>query len=264
MKFIIAGYGFVGKAVKAALKYTYETEVVDPALTEVKISDHYDAAGIIICVNTPSDDNGDCDISNVLDVISQTPVHMPILIKSTVSPDKLKAITEKYSEHSIAYSPEFLRAKSAIEDFAKQKYMIIGGDDPLDFWHCAFRGAMPNLLVVHKCSIEEAAIIKYATNSFLAMKVSFFNHIYDICEASGHDFDIVRHLICQDNRIGTSHSMVPGPDGERGWGGHCFPKDTSAFIHYINSLDQKFDLLETVIEYNKKVKKGVDTSVNIS
>jgi len=58
--------------------------------------------------------------------------------------------------------------------------------------------------------------------------------------------------------------MVPGPDGERGWGGHCFPKDTSAFIHYINSLDQKFDLLETVIEYNKKVKKGVDTSVNIS
>jgi UDPglucose 6-dehydrogenase len=123
---------------------------------------------------------------------------------------------------------------------------------------------MPNLLVVHKCSIEEAAIIKYATNSFLAMKVSFFNHIYDICEASGHDFDIVRHLICQDNRIGTSHSMVPGPDRERGWGGHCFPKDTSAFIHYINSLDQKFDLLETVIEYNKKVKKGVDTSVNIS
>ena len=107
MKFIIAGYGFVGKAVKSALKNTYEMVVVDPALTEVKMSDHYDAAGVIICVNTPSDSKGDCDISNVLDVLAQTPVHMPVLIKSTVSPNKLKAITEKYTEHSIAYSPEF-------------------------------------------------------------------------------------------------------------------------------------------------------------
>jgi UDPglucose 6-dehydrogenase len=255
MKFIIAGYGFVGKAVKAALKSTYETAVVDPALTDVKISDHYDAAGIIICVGTPSDSDGDCDISSVLDVISQTPVHIPILIKSTISPNKLKTITEKYTEHSIVYSPEFLRAKTAIEDFAKQKYMIIGGDDPLDFWHCAFRGAMPNLLVVHKCSIEEAAIIKYATNSFLAMKVSFFNHIHDICEASGQDFDIVRHLICQDTRIGTSHSMVPGPDGEKGWGGHCFPKDTSAFIKYSESINQDFDLLKTAIEYNTRIRQ---------
>jgi UDPglucose 6-dehydrogenase len=258
MKFILAGYGFVGKAVKSALKDKHTVEVVDPQFTTNEIKFHYDADGIIICVSTPSDDNGNCDISNVLDVLSQVPVHIPVLIKSTISPDLVRSILDKYTEHSIVFSPEFLRAKSAIEDFANQKYMIVGGDDPLDFWHIVFRDSLPNLKVVHKCTAEEASIVKYATNSFLATKVSFFNHLYDMCEASGQDFDIVRQLVCQDVRIGTSHSMVPGIDGERGWGGHCFPKDTSAFVRYARTLGQDFDLLETAIEYNNKVKKVVD------
>jgi len=101
-------------------------------------------------------------------------------------------------------------------------------------------------------------MVKYATNSFLAIKVSFFNHLYDLCEATGQDFEVVRHLVCQDVRIGTSHSMVPGIDGERGWGGHCFPKDTLAFVQYANSFNQSFDLLETAIEYNHKLKKELD------
>jgi len=258
MKIIIAGYGFVGKAVKNAFKNKHQIEVVDPKYTSNNIKDHMDADGLIICVNTPSDEKGSCDITNVLNVLDQTPAHIPVMIKSTVSPDKAKIILEKYSDHSIVFSPEFLRAVSAEEDFLNQKYIIIGGDDPLDFWHLLFKDTLPNLKIIHKCSEQEACLVKYSINSFLAVKVSFFNHIYDVCESSGLDFGTVRQLICQDHRIGTGHSMVPGLDGERGWGGHCFPKDTQALVQYVRSLGQNIDLVETAIEYNNKVKKVVD------
>lgn len=256
MKLIVAGYGFVGKAVKFGLKEKHEVVVVDPKYTDITIKDHYDADGIIICVGTPSDDNGGCDISNILDVINQTPIHIPILIKSTVSPDKVEEIIRKYTEHSIVFSPEFLRANSANEDFLNQKYMIIGGEDPENFWNMMFLETLPNLKVVHKCNVLEASLIKYATNSFLATKVSFFNQLYDVCDASKVDFETVRHMICQDPRIGTSHSMVPGIDGERGWGGHCFPKDTSAFIKWSNTIDSPMNLVESAVQYNKKIRKS--------
>jgi UDPglucose 6-dehydrogenase len=254
MKIIIAGFGFVGKAVKETFRDTNEVIVVDPKYTTQTILEHNDADGIIICVNTPPDEKGGCDIANVLAVMDQVPIYMPVMIKSTVSPDKIQNIIKKYEQHSIVYSPEFLRAVSAVDDFKNQKHIIIGGDDPLEFWHLLFKDNLPNLKIVHKCSIEEASIIKYAINSFLAVKVSFFNHLFDICNANGQSFDVVRQLVCQDVRIGTSHTMVPGLDGDRGWGGACFPKDTLAFVHYARSLNSNFDLLETAIEYNNKIK----------
>lgn len=260
MKIIIAGYGYVGKAVKSAFKNKHQVEIVDPKYTNNKIKDFMDADGLIICVDTPSTTNGDCDANNIIDVLDQTPVHIPVMIKSTTSPNQVKKILEKFQDHSIVFCPEFLRANTANEDFLNQKYMIIGGEDPLDFWQLLFKETLPNLKVIHNCSAQEASLVKYATNSFLAVKVSYFNHIYDICQNAGLDFDTVRQLICQDTRIGTSHSMVPGIDGERGWGGHCFPKDTIALVQYVRSIGETFDLLENVIEYNNKVKKVVDNN----
>lgn len=255
MKIIVAGYGFVGKAVKTAFKKKHTVDVVDPKYTDNRIEQHIDADGLIVCVGTPSDKQGSCDVTNILNVLDQTPLHIPVMIKSTVTPDKTQMILEKYPDHSIVFSPEFLRAATAEEDFLSQKHIIIGGDDPLDFWQLLFKETLPNLKIIHRCTEQEACLIKYAVNSFLATKVSFFNHIYDICEHAGLDFDIVRQLVCQDSRIGTGHSMVPGLDGERGWGGHCFPKDTQALILYVRSLGQQFDLLESAVEYNKRIKK---------
>jgi UDPglucose 6-dehydrogenase len=99
-------------------------------------------------------------------------------------------------------------------------------------------------------------LVKYSTNSFLALKTSFFNQIYDICEKTGMNFDVVRHIISQDTRIGSGHSLVPGPDGERGFGGHCFPKDTEAFIHWTTAINAPVTLVESAINYNKKVRKN--------
>lgn len=255
MKIIIAGYGFVGKAVANALQEKHEIVIHDPKYSDFKIIDHYDADGIIICVPTPTTTNSICDASIISDIIDTVPIFMPILIKSTVTPDIASKLKEVYTEHSICYSPEFLRAKSANSDFLAQRYVIIGGKDPECVWQELFQNILPKCNVVFNCTEEEACLVKYATNSFLALKTSFFNQIYDICEKTEMDFNVVRQLITQDIRIGSDHSMVPGTDGMRGWGGHCFPKDIEAFLYWLTTIDVQSSLVKSTDEYNRLVRK---------
>jgi UDPglucose 6-dehydrogenase len=256
MKIIIAGYGFVGKAVSDGIKHAHETHIVDPKYTTAEI-DHFPFAdGIIICVGTPSTNLGDCDITQITSVLDKTPVHIPVLLKSTVPPDYLEKILKLYPDHSICYNPEFLRAATAVEDFANQKYMILGGDDPEGFWHNVFQEALPKCKIFFNTSITEASMVKYATNCFLSIKVAFFNQLYDLCQQNGADFELVRQVLTHDSRIGLSHTMVPGPDGLRGFGGACFPKDTNAFMHYSDRMNQSHTLVESAIKYNKKVRKN--------
>lgn len=255
MKIIIAGYGFVGKAVANALSTQHEIVVQDPLYTEYKMIDHHDADGIIICVGTPSLPSGGCDCKDIVSVLEDVPIFMPILIKSSVTPDVVEALSEIFPNHCITYSPEFLRASSADQDFLNQKYVILGGEDPECFWQLLFQETLPNCKKVLNCTKVEACLVKYASNSFLALKTSYFNQIYDICAKTGMDYDIVRHLLSQDPRIGSDHTLVPGTDGLQGWGGHCFPKDTSAFVRWSTLVDTPVTLVESAIQYNNKVRK---------
>lgn len=254
MDIIIAGYGFVGKAVHNALKSKNNLHIVDPKYTTGEIENYPNADGIIICVGTPSSSDGGCDDSQIRDVISKTPIHFPILIKSTVLPTQLEQIEKDFPDHSICYSPEFLRAATATQDFLNQKHMIIGGEDPECFWQDLFTESLPNCKLFFNCSATEASLIKYSANSFLAIKSSFFNQIYDMCEKNGADFNIVRQILAHDTRIGPGHTLVPGPDASRGWGGHCLPKDTKAFIKYSYDLNTPITVLEESVEYNNKIR----------
>jgi UDPglucose 6-dehydrogenase len=254
MKIIIAGYGYVGKAVAEGLKGKHELIIVDPKHTTDVVSNHMDADGIIVCVNTPTGENG-IIAENLANVLDQVPIYMPVLIKSTVTPAVVTAFKEIYPDHSVCYSPEFLRASTSTQDFLNQKYMVLGGTDPESFWHELFINTLPNCKIVFHCTEEEACLVKYTANSFLALKVIFFNQIFDICEKTGLDFDIVRHIVSQDTRIGAGHTLVPGTDG-RGFGGACFPKDTEAFVHWSGSVDAIPTLVESAIQYNNKVRKN--------
>lgn len=256
MKIIIIGYGFVGKAVFNALKTKHEVVIVDPQYTTNEVKNHPDADGIIICVPTPTTETGVCDSSILANVMDEIPIFLPVLIKSTVTPAVVDGFESIYSDHSICYSPEFLRARTADADFLNQKYVVIGGEDPECFWQELFQTTLPQCKIVFNCSAKEACLIKYSTNSFLALKTSFFNQISDICEKTGMDFDIVRHILSQDQRIGSDHTMVPGPDGERGWGGHCFPKDTTAFIQWSNTIGSPMTLVEETVKYNHQIRKN--------
>jgi nucleotide sugar dehydrogenase len=255
---IIAGYGFVGKAVANAIKDHAILHICDPRINDNIVSDFKYAEGVIICVGTPSTETGDCDVNQIYQVMDTVPVHIPVLLKSTVPPNYLERLLINYPDHSIVYSPEFLRAVSANKDFLNQTHMIIGGDDPEGFWQTLFQESLPKLKLVFNTSIVEASMIKYATNCFLSVKVAFFNQLYDMCQKNGADYDLVRQVLTHDNRIGNSHMMVPGPDGERGFGGACFPKDTKAFVHYADTLQVSHTLVESAVKYNKKVRKILD------
>ena len=256
MKIVIVGYGFVGKAVTNALKNKHEIIVQDPQYTDYKLIDHLDADGIIICVPTPTNERGICDASIIADILDNVPIYMPVLIKSTVTPAIAQGFDEIYPNHSICYSPEFLRANTANKDFLNQKYVVIGGEDPECFWQDLFQDSLPNCKMTLNCTAQEACMIKYTVNCFLALKTSFFNQMFDICQTNNLNFDIVRHIVSQDTRIGSDHTLVPGPDGERGWGGHCFPKDTEAFIKWTNTVNCPSSLVESAVDYNKKIRKS--------
>jgi len=120
-----------------------------------------------------------------------------------------------------------------------------------------FRKVFPRIpIVITKSSTAE--MVKYFTNCFLATKVTFANQMFEICEASGIDYDKVCEYALHDTRIGKSHLAVPGPDGDRGFGGHCFPKDLSAMIYYADEINAGSGLLQAVNFYNNEIRGNRD------
>ena len=252
MRITIAGYGFVGRAVAQSLT-NHTISLVDPIFYPRNKIYTTTPDAVILCVSTPQADDGTCDMSNVFDVIQDTPASIPILIKSTISLAGWEDIKETFPYHKICFSPEFLRADTAVEDFANMKYTIIGGEEShTAYWKDFFQQSWSSELQIYTCTVPEAITIKYGENSFFALKVSFFNQIYDLCKLINADFDTVRTLLCLDERINEDHSAVTE---QRGWGGHCFPKDTSAFLKIAETYGYDLSVLRSAVEYNNIIRK---------
>ena len=249
MKMLIAGYGFVGKAHALVLENTgIPTHVYDPAKGyDVFPEDIYAA---IICVSTPQANDGRCDMSNVYDIISKLPNDIPILIKSTISINGWRLLQcQDTRANNISFSPEFLRADHALEDFKNQKIIYIGGGQ-LHFWINLLSNRLDTVIEI--CEPEELILAKYFRNSFLATKVAFFNQIYDLCERLDVEYSAVAHYVTEDPRIGDSHSYVTE---ERGFGGHCFPKDTSAIVFDAMNYGVNLSIINEAINYNNTLRK---------
>jgi len=244
MKITIIGYGLIGKSIADTLKSKHEVVIIDiDRLGDFK--NHHDSDGVIVCVYN----------DDIFSVLSEIPVFLPVLIRSSLSPDTVDKIHNLYQSHSIVISPDFSRTTGSNNDFLNQKYIILGGEDPDCFWQDLFQELLPNCNMIFNCADKEAALIKYATEGFLALKLSFFNQIYDICQSSALDFDIVRQLISHDSRIGNDHTMVPGVDGNQGWNGADLTRDIDEFIKWANSLEYPLTTLETAVKYNTKIRK---------
>jgi len=250
MKIAIAGYGFVGRAYAAILQNYYETEIIDPKHYDRKVSKDVD--GVIICVPTPEGNNGSCNMRHVSEVMRDCP-DVPILIKSTISIEGWDHLTSFY-EKRMSYSPEFLRADTALEDLRQQESIMIGGAET-DFWTKIFKQVFPSCPHIIEADPKELILIKYFRNSYLATKVSFFNQIYDLCKASGINYEHVRKGIALDKRIGVSHTKVTK---ERGFGGHCFPKDIKAIKQSALYYGVDLTLIQESINYNNKVRDEAD------
>lgn len=244
MNITIFGYGFVGKAHEMVLKDKHKVTVVDPAFNDNTIGK---PDAVIVAVSTPEYLDGSCNMHNVYNVLQQCPKNIPILIKSTISLEGWRQIRERFPKLNITFSPEFLRAATALEDFAASKAFYFGGGDT-DFWANMFWEAGRKM---YKKEPEELIMMKYTVNSFLALKVSFFNQMFDLCQAAGINYDQVKKLVAHDARIGESHMDITE---QRGFGGHCFPKDTSALLETSKLYNANLSILQEAVSYNKAIR----------
>ena len=257
MKIVIAGYGFVGKAVHAALIQHKNVELFidDPALGHNYYRDEQidPVDAVVVCVATPMREDGSCNTDHVQEVFIKYGA-TKYLIKSAVDPVWLRNWVSEHEYASYTYSPEFLRGSHSHgkpnEEFRNQTFAIYGGDD-CRWWDELFQAVLPNCKDVRYLTLEQAAFAKYVENCFLATKVTFFNEMYRIFTDCGFEgFDQMVDAITLDPRIGRSHTQVPGPDGKFGYGGHCFPKDMAAMRFIANQSP----LLDIVSDINDEIR----------
>ena len=181
-----------------------------------------------------------------------------IVVKSTVPPGTTEKWNKMYKNISIVFNPEFLTEANSIEDFKNQNRIIVGGGRRAATKVVRiYKKAFPKVPII-KTGSTYAEMVKYVTNCFLAMKVSFANEMYEISNALDIDYDKVVEYAMYDERLGYSHWMVPGPDGDFGYGGHCFPKDVNALKSLAWSLGCSPRMLEATDSKNNDVRNNRD------
>ena len=214
---------------------------------------------IFIAVGTPSLDNGEADLTGVENVVRNIAINMTgyrlIVEKSTVPVETGKWVKDTistYIKHNIKFdiasNPEFLREGQAINDFMHPDRIVIGVESKKarDILVSLYKPLNSPLVIT---DIKSAELIKHASNSFLATKISFINAISHICEKVGADVVEVAEGMGLDKRIGPGFL-----NAGIGYGGSCFPKDVDAFINIAEKLGCNFDLLKAVKAINQQQK----------
>lgn len=211
-----------------------------------------------IAVGTPQGEDGSCDLQYVLTVAEQIAKSMNgykvIVDKSTVpvgTAEKVAEIIKSNSAHpfDVVSNPEFLKQGNAVDDFLHPDRVIIGSNSDRataimqEIYSSFFRTG--NRVIV--MDIKSAEMTKYASNSFLATKISFMNEIASLCEKVGADAEMVRVGMSTDSRIGNKF-LFPG----LGYGGSCFPKDVKALIKTGSEYNCNMNIIKAVDEINKK------------
>ncbi len=268
------GQGFIGKNLADVLE-SKGLDVIRYALEEpyCQNKEHIATCQVVfIAVPTPTTSQGfDATIlERVLPLVGTGNI---AVIKSTILPGTTRRLQAMFPAITILHAPEFLREKFAAEDTAHPSRNIIGivDEKARPAAELVLRIIPPSATTV-VCQAEEAELIKYGSNCFLAMKVVYMNLLYDAVQTMGGNYEVVSAAIGADPRIGTSHMKVVDTSGHRGAlpgrgaGGHCFPKDLAAFRMFYEtelSHDNKGIQLLHAIEA-KNISLLRDTNKDIS
>ena len=207
---------------------------------------------IFLCVPTPQGEDGSADLSYIEAAAAEISPHLDteavVINKSTVPVGSTRVVEQalQRGDISVVSNPEFLREGSAVHDFLNPDRVVIGSEDQAASIRVAslYLSLAAPLMVTDPASAET---IKYASNAFLASKISFVNAIAAVCEAVGADVSDVVLGMGYDKRIGQEF-LRPGP----GWGGSCFPKDSHALIKIAEDAGYDFRLLKGVVEVNEQ------------
>ena len=264
----IIGQGFVGNAIYQKFSKYYDVKTYD--LDESKCNSTKDEVLsqeiVFICLPTPMNKDGSCNVDIIereldeLDLLADNQETIRIVvIKSTIPPGTTDKWNKQFENLQIAFNPEFLTEANAVDDFENQTRIILGGDkDITTILKQLYSSIFRKTSKIIKTDAKTAELVKYVTNAFLSTKVSFANEIYDLCNGMDLDYDKVIEYATYDERLGLSHWGVPGPDGDRGFGGHCFPKDLSALIKITEMLNTRNNVLAATQKTNDEVRSNRD------
>jgi len=259
MRIGIVGGGFVGSA--TALLQCKDIDVIiydmNPARCKplgTTLENLKDSDFVFVCVPTPTYEDGSCNTKIVKACIATLKENniKNIVLRSTVPPGTA-------NELGVMFMPEFLTEASWRSDFYNCHTWVFGSRDSASIQSfkklisLAFENNCIISKNIHLVEPKEAELIKYTRNNFLALKISFFNEIYGLCQAIGADYGNVIGGVTCDPRIGTSHTAVPGPDGHSGFGGTCLPKDTSALGSFMKSKNVASPIIDAMVYRNKTI-----------
>lgn len=235
----IIGFGMVGQAVARGFD-RIDKFIVDPEHSTNTIQDLLvkKPKAIFVCVPTDADDPEFALLTGVLDQLAI--YDGLVIVKSTALPHVLES-------RPIVYNPEFLTRATAHWDFQFPCFLLLGGDraqEALEFYRSY---SNVNTKKVFLTDIKTASLCKYMMNSFYATKVTFMNQFYDVAKDLGCDWSKITNILSAQPWMGTHHFQVPGPDGHRGFGGPCLPKDTARVAEHYGLA-----LLTKVLEINKE------------
>ena len=218
---------------------------------------------VFLCLPTPAGDDGRADLglinAVVVELANEVADDAIFVIKSTVPPGTVaglrKRLADLGSPARVVSHPEFLREGKALDDFMKPDRIVVGAYDDEDA--DAIAGLYESLDAnVVRTDPTSAEMIKYASNSYLAARLTFVNTLANVCEAVGADVIDVISGMGMDHRIGP-HFLQPGP----GYGGSCFPKDTAALIGVAEDAGYDFELLRAVIEADREQRRRIAEKV---
>lgn len=259
----IIGLGFVGNAVYESYKDSFVNSIiVDPAKGwTYTYQDLKPCTAVFVCVPSPQGDDGSCDTSileSVLKDLKSVNYNGVIISKVTAPPDVYLRLQKEYP--NLVHVPEFLTAANAVSDYQNGKFSFVGGEV------AAYRNEAERVIglgqrkleYVRHCSIQEASMVKYILNCYLSTKVVFMNEVAKLAESMDCSWPVLQKLIECDDRIGNTHMQVPGPDGQYGFGGMCFPKDTNAMLKFAEKAGQQMNVLEAAVKKNTLLRLSDD------
>ena len=257
----IIGIGYVGGAVKNWFeKEKYPLFLYDKYKKIGSLEEIDNSEIIFICVPTPFiEKSGGYNDKAILESFKILKGSKIVVIKSTILPGSTEKLQRKFPQHKIVFNPEFLRSKTAKEDFLNPKRQIIGYTQKSKGIARRILTLLPKAPYQKLIPAKEAETAKYFGNAFLASKVIFANQMYDLCQKLGIDYEKVKEAAGADKMIGKTHLEI-FHKGYRGYGGKCLRKDIKSLIKFADEQGIDLKLHKTVEEINNKLmgKQGIE------